>query len=175
MNFTALRSKWVLFTLIGALMGPSVLRADDKQHFVLDGLGVGRLHSSLVARLAPKCCILCSTTAERVPLLSDVAHLRNDSAPMREMPLSLSGPKNNLVRVSWNHCHLDSGACIVAYSLLGYEYLRQDVRKGVTAAFIDTRQLLSGIYVLRLETPSGQPLGYARLVVEHNAETQTRN
>lgn len=112
-------------------------------------------------------CVASPTVLERVPVLYGVDFLRTDSFTRPEVPLLLSKPKNSMVRVTWRPLDLAEEGRIVAYSLLGYEYLQQDVRKGVTAVFIDTRQLLSGIYVVRLETLDGHPLGSARLVVEH--------
>ena len=89
-----------------------------------------------------------------------------------EVSLTLSS-NDSCVLVTWHSSQCVKGRCIVAYSLLGYEYYRQHVRDGVTMAVVDTRQLLSGIYVLRLETQEGRPLGYARLVVAHGQEERS--
>lgn len=176
MNSTALRSKTVVLTLVFALILPAAIRAAGWRLLAPEEIGVANGQSLVINGLAQKRCTLRPTVAERVPLFySAASSLRADSAAQHEMPLLLSNPKNSLVRVSWNPCRLTSGSCIVAYSLLGYEYLRQNVHEGMTAAFIDTRQLLSGIYVLRLETHDGQSLGYARLVVAHPTVVRTRN
>lgn len=118
-------------------------------------------------------CFASDTRGAFLPSRDSAISVASPHFEPREIMLSLSS-KNSLVRVSWSPLKLTTGGRLVAYSLLGYEYLRQEVQQGVTIAVIDTSQMVSGIYVLRLETLDGQPLGSVRLVVSHPMRVQPR-
>lgn len=175
MKSTALRSATAIRVICLTLLAFVAVGASGMRRPVPTGArGAGAEYVLIEDELACRC-VASPTVLERVPVLCGVDFLRTDSFTRREVPLLLSKPKNSMVRVTWRPLDLAEEGRIVAYSLLGYEYLQQDVRKGVTAVFIDTRQLLSGIYVVRLETLDGHPLGSARLVVEHPMQEQPRN
>lgn len=175
MNFTTLRSKTVVLTLALTFILPAARICAGWRLAALGETIDPRGRSLVFYDLSAKRCTIRPTAIERIPLLYSAVGLRADSMARREIPLRLSSPTNSLVRVSWPSRRLSSESCIVAYSLLGYEYLRLNVHEGSIAAFIDTRQLLSGIYVLRLETRDGESLGYTRLVVAHPLEVNARN
>lgn len=175
MKFTVLQGKTLFFIFTIALLCSSYARAAGWSLLALEQRRAGKVQSLVFDEIVLQRCGLRSSTSELLPIFGYTKALRTNRVLTPERPLLLSTSKNSLVRVSWSPQQLPSGGSIVAYSLLGYEYLRQDVGVGMSAAFIDTRQFLSGIYVLRLETRDGQSLGYARLVVEHPVEVQRRN
>lgn len=165
MNFIFLWSASVVFALLSS---GSVEKARDTGPYP-QRICMGRPEHLYGAKIFARCCLMSVGHTLCVP-----GDIEEDRAVISGSEVSLTLSSNDsCVLVTWHSSQCVKGRCIVAYSLLGYEYYRQHVRDGVTMAVVDTRQLLSGIYVLRLETQEGRPLGYARLVVAHGQEERS--
>ena len=165
MNFIFLSSASVVFALLSS---SSVEKARDPGPYP-QRICMGRPEYLCGAKIFARCCLMSVGHTLCVP-----GDIEEDRAVISGSEVSLTLSSNDsCVLVTWHSSQCVKGRCIVAYSLLGYEYYRQHVRDGVTMAVVDTRQLLSGIYVLRLETQEGRPLGYARLVVAHGQEERS--
>ena len=165
MNFIFLWSASVVFALLSA---GSVERARGAGSYP-QRVCVGGPEHLGGSKIFARCCLMSVGHTLCVP-----GDIEEDRAVISGSEVSLTLSSNDsCVLVTWHSSQCVKGRCIVAYSLLGYEYYRQHVRDGVTMAVVDTRQLLSGIYVLRLETQEGRPLGYARLVVAPGQEERS--